>query len=72
MLHRHDADPLARRGPRIAVGHVHERPLGAGHDRPDTDARRFVDQGVDRKAEEIFGPFCFQDVRDCARRLHGS
>src|SRR5262249_36862268 len=53
-----------------AVGHVQQRPLGAGDDRPDADAGALVDEGVDGEAEEVLGPFRLKDASDGGGGVH--
>src|SRR5262249_42538196 len=59
-------------GPRVAVGHVHERPLGPGDDRPDAEAGTVVDEGGDRGAEEGLRALRLLDAGGRRRGIHSA
>ena len=70
VLHREDADAVARRDAAHGVGHVEPGPLLADDDRPDIRLRGRLDDRVDRIPDEKFHAFPLEDLRNGRRCLH--
>ena len=58
----HHAGAPAVGYPGIPIGHVHRRPLGAGHDGFNSGDGAGFDEGIGREAKQILGVFHFQDI----------
>jgi hypothetical protein len=71
VLHRKDADAVARGDLGDGVAHVQPDPLLAHHDRADIGLGRRLDDRVDRVADQKLDPFALQNFGDGVGDLHG-
>jgi hypothetical protein len=72
VLHRKDADLVARRRLGDGVAHMQANALLAHHDRADVLGRRALDDGVYGIADQPLDAFLLEDFGDCVDDLHGN
>ena len=70
MLHRENADPLARADAADRVGHVQPGALLPHDDRADVGLGRRLDDGIDRVADQEVHAFALEDFRHYSRCSH--